>query len=136
MLDRELAASLKFPGDFLQKFLAGVDSTRSHIGNRVSSFSQFASSAMPQTMIPWRWRGVGAGVVPITLPVVTCAPDGATWVWIVRAAATVAIKATAIADKNFALLEIMFPPDSSMEFDRRDNSVFALHKTHVPHINL
>jgi hypothetical protein len=76
-----------------------------HIGNRVSSFSQFASSAMPQTMIPW--GGVWAGVVPITLPVVTCASEGATWVWIVRATATVAIRASATADKNFAFFEII-----------------------------
>jgi hypothetical protein len=60
---------------------------------------------MPQTMIPW--GGVWAGVVPIALPVVTYASEGATWVWIVRATATVAMRASATADKNFAFFEII-----------------------------
>src|SRR5215475_13949202 len=83
--------------------------SRSYIGNSVSSFSQSESRAIPQTIMPFRCGAVtGCGVVPMTLPLETCVPSpGVTCVWTVRATATVAIKAAAAAARNFVFRDII-----------------------------
>jgi len=64
-----------------------------------------------------------------------CALGGAWLTWTVRATANVAISATAIAERNLAVRDIIECLASSV-LRAGDNEIFASHKTERAHINL
>jgi hypothetical protein len=92
---------------------------------------------MPQTIFPYGAGVVVAGLdfVPTTLLSEMCALGGAWLTWTVRATAKVAISATATAERNFAVRDII---ECLAGFVLRagDNEIFALHKIEGTHIKL